>query len=235
MAPGGECDAYVLSPIAAWARAPIEARLAIVFAALAVRRWVEDQTGWPMEDHGQGRLRVYVHLVVLTVTSWVRSQTALRAILLGFNNDRAGEDGPVRARGGLRRPAGTASCLGPVPRRSSPCAAAVRRAADERCGGFPASASRPLSAVCVSSPAVPRARSRAVRRTARALETVEIVIAAPGRGHREGARHGPDLTAHRTVFAPVWLPKSDIGGARTGTAGHRMPCDLQFCGRGGRI
>jgi hypothetical protein len=58
------------------------------------------------------------------------------------------EDGLVRVRlAGLRRSAGAASCSGSVPWRPPSCAAAVRRAAAVWCGGFPAGASRPLSAV----------------------------------------------------------------------------------------
>ena len=51
------------------------------------------------------------------------------------------------------------------------------------------------------------------------------------------ARPGCSLTygPPETPSAPNWLPKSDIGRGRTRTAGHRMLCDLRFCGRGGRI
>jgi hypothetical protein len=34
-----------------------------------------------------------------------------------------------------------------------------------------------------------------------------------------------------TRSTPVWLPKSDIGRGGTRTAGHRISCDLRFCGR----
>jgi hypothetical protein len=42
---------------------------------------------------------------------------------------------------------------------------------------------------------------------------------------------GPPQEAVRSQLAP----KSDIEGGETQTAGHRMPCDLRFRGRGGRI
>ena len=37
-----------------------------------------------------------------------------------------------------------------------------------------------------------------------------------------------------TLPAPIWLPESDTGRGGTRTAGHRMSCELRFCGRDGR-
>jgi hypothetical protein len=65
----------------------------------------------PMEDHGQGRLRV-MDLVILTVTGWPAITDGLTVILLGFNNVSQGGWPLFRTRGGLRRSAGTASCTG---------------------------------------------------------------------------------------------------------------------------
>ena len=61
-----------------------------------------------MEDYSQGRLRVYVRLVVLTVSRLAcEPQTALTAILLGFNDGHRS-----RTCGGLQRSAGAATCPG---------------------------------------------------------------------------------------------------------------------------
>ena len=121
----------------------------------------------PREDHSQGRLRVYVHLVVLTVTGCPAVTDGLDGDLARLQQWPRREDGPVRVR--------AAGCGAQPVRRVArgPCLGGRRRgyrtkASGRRwCGGFPAGASRPLSAVCASSPAVPRARSRAARRAAR--------------------------------------------------------------------
>jgi hypothetical protein len=43
----------------------------------------------------------------------------------------------------------------------------------------------------------------------------------------------PDIP--RRASAPIWLPKTDTSRGATQTAGHEMPCDLPFPGRGDRI
>ena len=105
-----------------------------------------------MEDRGQGRLRVYVHLVDSTVTGWPASTDGLDGDLARLQQWPRREDGPVRARGGLRRSTGAVSCLGSVPRRPPPCAAAVRRAAADWCGGFPTGTFHAHLLLCVNSP-----------------------------------------------------------------------------------
>jgi hypothetical protein len=107
---------------------------------------------------------------------------ALTVILLGFNNGRAGRMA-LFTHAGVATPAGAANCPGSAPRRPPPWAFALRRAAAAWCGGFPAGASRPPSAV---APTLPPSRVRgyappSARRAPRALETVMKVLTAPGR------------------------------------------------------
>ena len=100
-------------------------------------------------------------------------------ILLGFNNDRAGRMAPLRTRGGLRRSAGAASCLGSVPRRPPPCAVAVRRAAAAGTAGSPRARFAP--AFCCVRQFSRRAACAVTRRQARGalrapLKDVEKVL-----------------------------------------------------------
>ena len=92
----------------------------------------------PMEDHSQGRLRVYMYLVILTGTGCPAAQPGLDGDLARLQRWTAPGGWPCsRTRGKVRCPAGAASCPRSVPRRPPPCATAVRRAAAAWCGGFP--------------------------------------------------------------------------------------------------
>ena len=66
-----------------------------------------------MEDHSQGRLRIYVHLATLTVTGSPAATCGLDGDLARLQQWPRREDGPrSRTLGGLRRPASAASCPG---------------------------------------------------------------------------------------------------------------------------
>jgi hypothetical protein len=120
----------------------------------------------PIEDHPQGRLRVYVHLVVFTITGFLRAQTALTVILLGFNNGSAGR----MAEFAHTRWVVALSRCGELPGVRALAAAALRRAAAVRCGGSPRARRAAFWCVRRLFPPSWRGRSRAARRAGRALE-----------------------------------------------------------------
>jgi hypothetical protein len=116
--------------------------------------WASPVLGPPPAGSGSNRDKILVKVV----SACRRSKWLDRYSAVLVTDDRDGElawlqwtalGGWPRSRthGGLQRLAGAANCPGFVPRRPPPCAAAVRRAAAAWCGGFPAGASRPLSAV----------------------------------------------------------------------------------------
>jgi hypothetical protein len=91
-----------------------------------------------MEDHSQGRLRVYVHLVVLTGSDCPAGTDGLDGDLARLQQWPRWEDGPVRVR--------AAGCGVQLVRRAAwvralaaaAVATALRRAAAAWCGGFSA-------------------------------------------------------------------------------------------------
>ena len=177
----------------------------------------------------QGRYPVQVHLVTLIV---IRQRLCRRAgpraddpdglILLGFNNGGAGRMAPFAH---ARRVAALSQC-GELPGVRAPAAAAVcwRTKASGRRQVPRAPCGRVAPVLCrmrLGFPAVDACGHAppGARRAGRALETVEIVIAAPGRRRREGADAG--LAAHRYRVRSRLAPK--IGHRERRTANRRSP------------
>ena len=133
----------------------------------------------PTEDHDQGRLRVCVYQVALTVAGGPTVTDGLDGDLARLQEWTRREDGPVRVRAaGLRCPAWCGGCPGIRAPRPPPWLFALRRAAAAGAASYPAGASRPPSA---GAPAFPPCRVRGhappgARRAPRALEDVKKVL-----------------------------------------------------------
>ena len=91
-----------------------------------------------MEDHSQGRLRVYVHLVLLTVTGCPAVTDGLDGDLARLQEWPRREDGPVRVRSAVAAPSWCGGCPGLRASAAAAVAFALRRAAAVWYGGFPA-------------------------------------------------------------------------------------------------
>jgi hypothetical protein len=101
----------------------------------------------PGQDRGQGRLRVYVHLVLLTVTGCPAVTDGLDGDFARLQEWPRREDGPVRVGGaGFTAPSLVRRVPWDYAPRPPPWATALRRAAAAGAASSLAGASRPPSA-----------------------------------------------------------------------------------------
>jgi hypothetical protein len=161
---------------------------------------------------------VYVHLVPLTVTGCPAATDGLDGDFARLQQWPRREDGPrSRMRGGLRRPAGVASCLGV--RALAATAVGFRTKASGRRlvrAGSPRARRARFLLYAPTLPLRPRARSRAARRAAALgapLKPVKKVVTGRQGRHEQGRER---FTNRRPISyartgttqrnSPIWAP-----------------------------